>query len=61
MQARMFCPKHGKLSLDDVIIKNGLPICRKCQSTLEFGKVMPRRVEAVKKKRRKKKKKREKG
>jgi len=57
MKARMFCPKHGKLSLDDVIIKNGLPICRKCQAVLEFGKVKPRRIEAAKEKKKRRKKK----
>lgn len=50
MQAKMFCPKHGKLDFDDVAIKKGMPICRKCQSALEFGKVLPRRVEKREKK-----------
>lgn len=57
MQARMFCSKHGKLSLGDVVIKNGLPVCRKCQAVLEFGKVRPRRVEAAAKKKKKRRKK----
>lgn len=56
MQARMFCPKHGKLDFDDVAIKKGMPICRKCQSALEFGKVLPRRVEKREKKKRTKRK-----
>lgn len=45
MEARIFCPQHGKLELDDVVIKNGVPICRKCMSALEFGKIRPRPVE----------------
>lgn len=45
MEARIFCPQHGKLELDDVVIKNGVPICRKCMSVLEFGKIRPRPVE----------------
>lgn len=53
MQARIFCPKHSKLSLDDVVIKNGVPICRKCQSVLEFRKIKPRRVEKPVKRKRK--------
>jgi hypothetical protein len=40
----MFCPKHGKLDFDDVIVKNGKPVCRKCRAVLEFGKVKPRKV-----------------
>lgn len=45
MQARMFCPTHGKLDFDDVIIKNGKPVCRKCRSVLEFGNVRPKKSE----------------
>jgi len=57
MQARCFCPKHGKLDFDNIIIQGGLPTCKKCRSTLEFGKVVPRRVEkAPKKKKRKRRK-----
>lgn len=55
MQARIFCPKHGRLDFDDVVIKNGIPICRKCQSILEFGKVRPRKIEDVKRKKTRKK------
>jgi len=48
MQARCFCPEHGKLEFDDIRIKNGLPICAKCSRTLEFGVVRPRPVEKKK-------------
>lgn len=48
MEARMFCPTHGKLEFEDVVIKNGMPVCRKCMSVLEFGKVRPRPVVSVK-------------
>ena len=44
MKARVFCPKHGKLRLEDIVIKDGTPICKKCKSKLEFGEVRPRRV-----------------
>lgn len=52
MQAKIVCLKHGRLDFDDVIIKNGIPICRKCQSVLEFGKIRPRKVEGAEKKKR---------
>ncbi len=42
MKARCFCPKHGRLSLDDIIIKAGIPVCSKCSSPLEFCEVRPR-------------------
>ncbi len=45
MKARIFCPTHGRLDLDDVIIKNGEPICKKCSSILVFGDVKPRMFE----------------
>jgi len=48
MQARCFCPEHGKLEFDDIRIKNGLPICAKCARPLEFGVVRPRPVSALK-------------
>jgi hypothetical protein len=56
--AKCFCPKHGKLDLDDIQILNGQPLCKKCRSVLEFGKVRPRPVEkpAPKRKRRKRRK-----
>ncbi|MFH1623207.1 MAG: hypothetical protein ABIA12_01670 [Candidatus Aenigmatarchaeota archaeon] len=44
MQARCFCPEHGRLEFDDIRIKNGLPICAKCARPLEFGVVRPRPV-----------------
>lgn len=42
MKARMFCPEHGKLSFEEIIIKNGTPICAKCSAELQFGTVRPR-------------------
>ncbi|HLC39477.1 MAG TPA: hypothetical protein VJJ76_01195 [archaeon] len=42
MQAKTFCPNHGRLEIDQIVIKNGLPICSRCQSDLQFGVVRPR-------------------
>jgi hypothetical protein len=44
MKAKCFCPKHGKLSFEQIIIKNREPVCSKCSSILEFGNVKPRKV-----------------
>jgi hypothetical protein len=44
MQARCFCPEHGKQDFDGIVIKNGTPMCMKCMKPLEFGKVQPRPV-----------------
>jgi hypothetical protein len=48
MQARCFCPEHGRLGFDDILIKNGTPVCARCSKPLEFGTVRPRPVEAAK-------------
>lgn len=48
IQAKIFCPTHGKLEFDDVIIKDSAPTCRKCNTKLVFGKVQPRRLEPKK-------------
>lgn len=48
MQARCFCPEHGRLGFENILIKNGIPVCAKCSKPLEFGKVMPRPVAAAK-------------
>jgi len=48
MKARCFCPTHGKLPLEDIIIKNGTPVCRKCISALEFTDVRPRSAKVKK-------------
>jgi len=42
IQARCFCTKHGKLDFENILIKNGVPICAICSSELEFGTVRPR-------------------
>lgn len=42
MQAKTFCPNHGRLEIDQISIKNGQPICNRCASHLEFGMVRPR-------------------
>jgi hypothetical protein len=42
MQARCSCPKHGKLSLEEIIVKAGTPLCSKCNSVLGFCKILPR-------------------
>jgi len=44
MKAKMFCPNHGKLDFENIIIKNGTPTCLKCSSPLEFGTVRPRKL-----------------
>jgi hypothetical protein len=49
IKARIFCPTHGRLSLDDVVIKNGEPICKKCSAILVYGEVKPRKLKKVKK------------
>ncbi len=59
MKARCVCPTHGRLSLDDIIIKNGMPVCRKCFAILEFGEVKPRRLKGIKPKRRRRRKRKE--
>jgi len=46
MKAKCFCPKHGKLSLEQITIKNGSPICGKCSSVLEFADVKPRKAKS---------------
>lgn len=55
MKAKMFCPTHGKLTFDEIIIKNGIPICARCSSPLEFGIVKPRKLKSLKKKRKRRK------
>jgi len=40
----MFCPTHGKLNFDKIVIKKGIPICAKCHAELKFGEVKPRRL-----------------
>ncbi|MFH8108810.1 MAG: hypothetical protein QXY24_03660 [Candidatus Aenigmatarchaeota archaeon] len=42
IKARCFCPKHGKLSLEEIVVKNGLPVCSKCSSELQFTDIRPR-------------------
>jgi repressor of nif and glnA expression len=42
IRARCFCPTHGKLNLDEIVIKNGIPVCSKCSAELQFGDVRPR-------------------
>ncbi|MEM7825458.1 MAG: hypothetical protein QW412_01185 [Candidatus Aenigmatarchaeota archaeon] len=42
MKAKCFCPKHGKLSFDEIVIKDHTPLCAKCHSVLDFCTVKPR-------------------
>jgi hypothetical protein len=42
MQAKCYCPKHGRLDFDGIMIKNGTPICSRCSAELQFGVVKPR-------------------
>jgi len=50
MKAKMFCPTHGKLEFDEIIIKNGVPLCSKCRAELVFGDVKPRKLGTKKRK-----------
>lgn len=60
IKARIFCPTHGRLSLDDVVIKDGKPVCKKCSAVLVYGEVKPRKLEKVKKRTKRKGRKRKK-
>ena len=61
IKARCKCPKHGKLSFENIVIKKGKPLCAKCHSVLEFCVVKPRfDVNGGKKTKKKKTKKRKK-
>jgi hypothetical protein len=42
IQAKCICPTHGRLALEDIVIKNGTPVCSKCSAELQFGTVKPR-------------------
>lgn len=42
MQAKTVCPNHGRLEIDQISIKNGVPICSRCSTELQFGVVRPR-------------------
>ena len=42
MQAKTVCPTHGRLEIDQIVIKNGIPVCNRCSSELQFGTVRPR-------------------
>jgi len=42
MQAKTVCPNHGRLEIDQIVIKNGLPACNRSSSKLQFGVVRPR-------------------
>jgi hypothetical protein len=44
MLAKCKCPKHGKLSMEEITIKNNIPVCKKCSSPLEFCDVRPRKI-----------------
>ena len=50
----MFCSTHGRIDIDQIVIKNGVPICSKCSKELEFGTVKPRFDVNGKKQKRKK-------
>ena len=57
MKAKCYCPKHGKLKFEDIIIKDYTPLCAKCHSVLEFCDIRPRfNVNGGTKRSRKKKK-----
>jgi len=42
MRAKTICPNHGRLEIEQIVIKNGVPICGRCSSELQFGVVRPR-------------------
>jgi len=44
--------------LEEVIIRSGVPLCSKCMSVLEYGKIRPRNIEGAKTKKKRVKKKR---
>jgi len=44
MQAKVFCKNHGTLGLEDIQIKDGSPICKKCSAELTYANVKPRKV-----------------
>jgi len=44
IQARCICTTHGKLSLEEIRIKTGIPVCSKCSKELGFGVVKPRKL-----------------
>jgi hypothetical protein len=48
MLARCYCPEHGRLGFDEIVIKNRTPICSKCSKALEFGTVKPRTLKEEK-------------
>jgi len=65
MKAKCYCKKHGRLTIDDIVIKDHTPLCYRCHSVLEFCIVKPRfnvngGTKKVKKRRRKKRRKRRK-
>ena len=42
IKAKCKCPKHGRLSFENIVIKKGKPLCAKCHAVLEFCIVKPR-------------------
>ncbi|MEM7821646.1 MAG: hypothetical protein QXX38_02445 [Candidatus Aenigmatarchaeota archaeon] len=42
IKAKCICPKHGRLKLEEITIKKGVPVCSKCSSELQFGTIKPR-------------------
>jgi len=42
MQAKTVCPTHGRVEIDQIVIKNGIPACGRCSRELQFGVVRPR-------------------
>lgn len=44
MLAKCYCPRHGRLDLNEIVIKNGVPVCAKCSAELEFANVKPRKL-----------------
>ncbi|HKZ45192.1 MAG TPA: hypothetical protein VJ343_00635 [archaeon] len=42
IKAKCSCPKHGRLGFEEIVIKNGSPLCAKCHTVLEFCTVKPR-------------------
>lgn len=44
MKAKCVCPKHGRLKMNQIIIDDRIPKCKKCKSVLEYAEVRPRKV-----------------
>jgi len=42
IKAKCECPKHGRLSFEQIVIKDHTPLCAKCHAVLKYCIVKPR-------------------